>query len=294
MKFQLITTAAALLVVSVAALPAPQTDNHGLIPDTDDWVDDGTTFEDTEAGAVENIQARAVEDIEAPVEDSIEVRTVAVNETTNADDFVFTDDFDFALDRLLSEIDAIPDEVLEKGDEALHQWLVEHGNREGNEKLKRDTDNVAFDGGADDASIVERAAFDAEEDSSILERAADGAFDAEEEDANIAARTADGAFDGEEEGLSIVERGELVARASLWKITKCVAAIVQLIGTTAVPAAKLLRIKKYIKALGGAKQAVKLMLGATSKAEKLRVGGKALVNLAAELLGISTVKKNCF
>ncbi|KAK3946842.1 hypothetical protein QBC32DRAFT_319530 [Pseudoneurospora amorphoporcata] len=91
-----------------------------------------------------------------------------------------------------------------------------------------------------------------------------------------------------------LERGVLVARASAWKIAKCVASIVQLIATTAVPAAKLLKIKKYIKALGGVKMSVKLLLGATTKAEKLKAGGKALVYLSAELLGISSVKAACF
>lgn len=214
MKFQLIT--AALFVASVAALPAAQSDNHGLIPDTDDFVDDGSD-------AIAFVEARGVT-----------VSDAAAN-------FNFTTDFDFALDRLLAEIDEIPDEVLEKGDDALHKWLVDHGHRAGNEKLKRD-------------------------DSS------------EEAAAN----------------LSLLERGELAARASIWKIAKCVAAIVQLLATTAIPAAKLLRIKKYIKALGGTKQAVKLLLGATTKAEKLKVGGQVLVSLAAELLGISTVKNNCF
>ncbi|KAG7293522.1 hypothetical protein NEMBOFW57_003574 [Staphylotrichum longicolle] len=214
MKFQLIT--AALFVASVAALPAAQSDNHGLIPDTDDFVDDGSD-------AITFVEARGV--------------TV----TDAAANFNFTTDFDFALDRLLAEIDEIPDEVLEQGDDALHKWLVDHGHRAGNEKLKRD-------------------------DSS------------EEAAAN----------------LSLLERGELAARASIWKIAKCVAAIVQLLATTAIPAAKLLRIKKYIKALGGTKQAVKLLLGATTKAEKLKVGGQVLVSLAAELLGISTVKNNCF
>ena len=94
----------------------------------------------------------------------------------------------------------------------------------------------------------------------------------------------------EAETLSRLERGELAAQASLGKISKCVVAIVHLLGTTAIPAAKLLRIKKCIKALGGTKQAIKLVLGATSPAEKLKVGGQAL---AAELLGISTVKNNC-
>ncbi|KAL2126399.1 hypothetical protein VTI74DRAFT_977 [Chaetomium olivicolor] len=218
MKFQLITAAAALLVASVAAIPAPQpVDNHGLIPDTDDWVDDGT---------IEFVEKRATVSEEAA-------------------NFNFTSDFDFSLDRLLSEIEEIPDEVLEKGDEALHKWLVDHGIRAGGEKLKRDEDAGA-------------------------------------------------PSEAELQNLSLIERGELIARASWWKIAKCVAAIVQLLATTAIPAAKLLRIKKYIKALGGTKQAVKLLLGATTKAEKLKAGGQALVALAAELLGISTVKNNCF
>jgi hypothetical protein len=220
MKFQLIIATAALLVASVAAMPAPQTDRHGLMIDTDDWVDDGS------------------------LDFLLEKRDLPIN--TAADNFNFTTDFDFALDRLLAEIDEIPDDVLEKGDEALHEWLVANGHRAGNEKLKRDADGTAFD------------------------------------------------EDGDEENLSIIERGELAARASVWKIAKCVAAIVQLLATTAVPAAKLLRIKKYIKALGGAKQAVKLLLGATTRAEKLKAGGQALVALAAELLGISMVKTHCF
>lgn len=218
MKLQLITAAAAFLAASAAALPAPQSDNHGLIPDTDDFVDDGSI----------------------EVVETIEARTIHVSEA--AANFNFTPDFDFALEGLLGAIDEIPDEVLEKGDEALHQWLVEHGLRAGNENLKRD-----------DGSEAQAA-----------------------------------------ENLSLLQRGELAARASLWKIAKCVASIVQVLATTAIPAAKILRIKKYIKALGGAKDAVKLLLGATTKAEKLKAGGEILVHLSAELLGISTVKKNCF
>ena len=276
MKFQLVTAAVALFVVSVTALPAPQVDNHGLIPDPDDFLDDGSievvepraaaddssnladdettevvevievihtravadTNDFADDGTIQAVEARDIDD--STVDDTVEVvevRAVTTNEA--AANFNFTSDFDFALDRLLAEIDEIPDDVLEKGDEALHQWLVEHGHRAGNEKLKRDDNSEA-------------------------------------------------------ENLSLLERGELAARASLWKIAKCVAAIVQLLGTTAIPAAKLLRIKKYIKALGGTKKAVELLLKATTRAEKLKVGGQALVALAAELLGISTVKNNCF
>lgn len=90
------------------------------------------------------------------------------------------------------------------------------------------------------------------------------------------------------------EIAAVAPQASIWKIAKCVAAIVQLLATTAIPAAKLLKIKKLIEALGGTRKAVELILKATSKAEKLKAGGQALVALAAELLGISAVKNNCF
>ncbi|XWW98012.1 hypothetical protein V2A60_006008 [Cordyceps javanica] len=86
---------------------------------------------------------------------------------------------------------------------------------------------------------------------------------------------------------------DLEARG-FWQVTKCVGSVMWAIGSTAIPVAKIARIKKYIEALGGVKKAVQLMLGATSKAEKLKAGGQALVNLSAELLGIAGVKANCF
>ncbi|KAK3372705.1 hypothetical protein B0H63DRAFT_485497 [Podospora didyma] len=214
MKFQLLTTISTLLALG-AAIPAPQ-GPHNLIPDTDDFPTDTDT-----------LVARAPEPL--------------VTVPTAASNYNFTSDFNYPLDALLSEIDAIPDSVLEAGDEALHKYLVSHGLRAPDAKLRRDTPEADF---------------------SSLE--------------------------------GVFERAELVARVSIWKIAKCVAAIVQLLATTAVPAAKLLRIKKYLKALGGTKQAVQLLLKATTRAEKLKVGGEALVNLAAELLGISSVKNNCF
>jgi len=91
-----------------------------------------------------------------------------------------------------------------------------------------------------------------------------------------------------------VGRVALVARAGLWKVAKCAAAIIELIATTAVPAAKILRIKTYISALGGVKDAAKFLVGGSSNAEKLKVGGKDLVNLSTELSGIASIKRNCF
>ncbi|KAK3337662.1 hypothetical protein B0T19DRAFT_413262 [Cercophora scortea] len=196
MKSQLFIATASLFAAFAAAMPSP----HALIPDTN---------------SVEKVGKV----------NSIAVPAAAAN-------FNFTDEFDFPLGHLFSQIESIPDDVLAAGDESLHKWLVANGFREPDAPLKRD---------------------ETEAYSSVLE-----------------------------------------ARASIWKIAKCLAAIVQLLATTAVPAAKILRIKKYIEALGGAREAVELLLKATSAAEKYRLGGEVLVNLAAELLGISSVKNNCF
>lgn len=86
----------------------------------------------------------------------------------------------------------------------------------------------------------------------------------------------------------------IVADPSAWQVTKCVAAITWVIGSTVFAAAKILRIKKYIAALGGIKSAATLLMGATTAAERLEIGGSALMNLASEILGIAAVQDNCF
>lgn len=86
----------------------------------------------------------------------------------------------------------------------------------------------------------------------------------------------------------------IVADPSAWQVTKCVAAITWVVGSTVFAAAKILRIKKYIAALGGIKSAATLLMGATTAAERLEIGGSALMNLASEILGIAAVQDNCF
>lgn len=189
--------------------------------------------------------------------------TVAAREVDVAD-FNFTEDFHGGLDKLFNAIENIPDEILKKGDAAVDDWLESHGVRQP---------------GATKKAAAKRAA---------------GESDADFFTADVAVREV-----STEEAASAValwERStsDLQARVDWWKVTKCVASIVQLLATTAVPAAKLLKIKKLIEGLGGAKQAVELMLKATTRAEKLKVGGDALVQLAAELMGINMVKSNCF
>lgn len=86
----------------------------------------------------------------------------------------------------------------------------------------------------------------------------------------------------------------IVADPSAWQITKCAGSIAWALGSGIFAGAKLLKIKKYIKALGGVREAAALLLGATTWAEKMEAGGSALVNLAAEISGVKDIKENCF
>ncbi|MEC1260300.1 hypothetical protein P9D34_07535 [Bacillus swezeyi] len=70
------------------------------------------------------------------------------------------------------------------------------------------------------------------------------------------------------------------------KIGACSAAIAWFIGSNLFAAAKIIRVKKYIKELGGLKETAKLLAGATTWEEKLRVGGSAFKSLAAEITGV--------
>ncbi|KAL9635710.1 MAG: hypothetical protein Q9164_003290 [Protoblastenia rupestris] len=91
--------------------------------------------------------------------------------------------------------------------------------------------------------------------------------------------------------VAIVER-DLEDRGA-WEVAKCAGAIAAFIATNAIGAAKLLRIKKYIEALGGVRKSAELMLKASTNAERLKEGGEALALLAAEILGTSMISNNC-
>lgn len=85
----------------------------------------------------------------------------------------------------------------------------------------------------------------------------------------------------------------IVADPSAWQIAKCAASVTLVVVSTAFAATKIVKIKKYIKALGGMKEAVSLLIGATSIAEKGTAAGETLVFLAETLLGIDQVVENC-
>ncbi len=76
-------------------------------------------------------------------------------------------------------------------------------------------------------------------------------------------------------------------------VAKCAGAIAAFIASNAIAAAKLLRIKKYIEALGGVKASAELLLKASTNAERLKEGGEALALLAGEILGFSLISNSC-
>ena len=90
------------------------------------------------------------------------------------------------------------------------------------------------------------------------------------------------------------EEGVILERGLIPKAIKCAAAIADLLIGHIVPASKILKIKKLIKAVGGVKKAVKLLLKAKTKAQIIKLGGSALWNLYKEISGIASVKRNCF
>lgn len=87
------------------------------------------------------------------------------------------------------------------------------------------------------------------------------------------------------------------AQAGLIKEAKCIAAITELIASTLIPAAKLLKLKKLIKLLGGAKKVAKLLLKGSSHStasDWKNIGGQNLLDLVDEFLDIDDIKSNCF
>ncbi|MFS0704343.1 hypothetical protein AB6N23_07460 [Cellulomonas sp. 179-A 9B4 NHS] len=96
-------------------------------------------------------------------------------------------------------------------------------------------------------------------------------------------------------GLSPVAVAELDGTGAVPDgFLECSGAILILIGTTAIPAAKLLRIKRLMDDLGGVTTAIRIMWGASFSHEKLKAVGAAAAALGAELLGIAAVKTACF
>lgn len=97
-----------------------------------------------------------------------------------------------------------------------------------------------------------------------------------------------------EHGYANSPNPKLARRQGWLAILKCVWEIGKFIAENGVPALKLSRVKKLIEALGGAKEAAKLLLKAKSWEELVAIAGPDLQALANEFLGWSGVAQECF
>ena len=89
----------------------------------------------------------------------------------------------------------------------------------------------------------------------------------------------------------IAEHQATATRAS---VAGCTAAIALFIGTNAVSLGKIVKIKRLIKDLGGLKEAVQIMWGASFSYEKMQAAGGTLAALAGEFFGVTSIRNECF
>ncbi|MGI5481677.1 hypothetical protein [Streptomyces lavendofoliae] len=107
---------------------------------------------------------------------------------------------------------------------------------------------------------------------------------------------------------SVAEQGDAAVRAYLaerlpqedrraafgWtQKLKCGAAITAAIAGGAVPVAKLLKLKAFIKKVGSVKEAATLLIRVSKGEEKISELGATLGGLASAILGIDAIKKHC-
>ena len=59
-------------------------------------------------------------------------------------------------------------------------------------------------------------------------------------------------------------------------------------------AAKILKIKKLIAQLGGVREAVQIMWGASFSYEKMQAAGGTIAALAGEFFGVTSIREKCF
>jgi hypothetical protein len=85
----------------------------------------------------------------------------------------------------------------------------------------------------------------------------------------------------------------ITADPNWWRIGKCTAAITWVVGSSIFAASKMLKVRGAIKALGGVGQTARLLVGATSRAEEIRVLDGSLAGAAGYFLGIDTIRSNC-
>ena len=78
-----------------------------------------------------------------------------------------------------------------------------------------------------------------------------------------------------------------------WKRAKCAAAITLVFASSVFAATKIAKIRGAVRALGGIKNTAKLLVGATTRREKMRKLLQAGAGAAAYFMGIDTIKEAC-
>ena len=78
-----------------------------------------------------------------------------------------------------------------------------------------------------------------------------------------------------------------------WQTAKCVGSITAAIAGGAVPVAKILKLKAFIKKVGSVKESAYLLIRVAKGEEKISELGATLGGLASVVLGIDGIKRNC-
>ncbi|MGW7259832.1 hypothetical protein [Streptomyces sp. NPDC054834] len=94
-----------------------------------------------------------------------------------------------------------------------------------------------------------------------------------------------------DEHLADVKSG--VVAFGWWQTAKCVASITAAVAGGAVPVAKILKLRAFIKKVGSVREAAYLLIRIAKGEEKISELGATLGGLASVILGIDGIKKNC-
>ena len=80
---------------------------------------------------------------------------------------------------------------------------------------------------------------------------------------------------------------------TLWQVAKCAGSISVALGSLAIPVSKLRLLVSFTRSVGGVGTAARLLIGATSLAEKRQLLVGAIGTGAVEILGIDQIRANC-
>ncbi|KAK0623840.1 hypothetical protein B0T14DRAFT_391573, partial [Immersiella caudata] len=108
----------------------------------------------------------------------------------------------------------------------------------------------------------------------------------------IVARTPEPVILSEDTALAVSERA-VAAPAGIIEVLNCAAKIAAFILENAIPAAKILKIKKAINVIGSVKKVAEMLKKVRSLADAKRIGGQALFDIADAIIGFSSVWSAC-